>query len=65
MHSGEKGGKKLVDFFDNYKGEVASDVEGEERQFAIVGNMNDPEIANKVLHFFDFLPAKTVKRVKK
>jgi hypothetical protein len=54
LHSGDKGGKKLKDFFDKYKGEVTNDVEGEDRQYAIVGNMADPDIASKVVHFFDF-----------
>ncbi len=54
LHSGDKGGKKLNDFFDKYEGETTSDVEGVDRQYAVVGNMDDPDIANKVLHFFDF-----------
>jgi len=54
LHSGDKGGKKRNDFFDKYEGEVTNDVEGEDKKYAVVGNMADPDIAHKVLHFFDF-----------
>lgn len=55
LHSGVMGGRKLTDFYDRYKGEIRSDIEGVDKNYAVVGRMDDSDIAEKTVCFFDFL----------
>ncbi|MDA3822273.1 MAG: hypothetical protein PF450_06625 [Bacteroidales bacterium] len=55
LHSGVMGGRKLTDFYEKYEGEIISDIEGADKDYAVVGKMDDPDIAEKTVCFFDFL----------
>lgn len=59
LHSGNMRSKlKVEDFFNKFQGEVkAVSIDGEEKNYALVGKMSDPDIAVKVAGFFDFLKA--------
>ena len=57
LHSGDMGGKALVNFFENYEGETTNDVDGLDNQYAVVGRTDDIDIAEKVVRLFDFLTA--------
>lgn len=57
LHSGNMGDKKLDDFFEKYESEITNDVDGLDNQYAVVGRMDDIDIAEKVVRFFDFLAA--------
>jgi hypothetical protein len=55
LHSGVMGGRKLTDFYEKFEGEVISDIEGLDKNYAVVGRMDDVDIAEKTVCFFDFL----------
>jgi len=55
LHSGNMGGKEVVNFFEKYEGEITNDIDGLDNQYAVVGRMDDIDIAEKVVRFFDFL----------
>lgn len=59
MHSGNMRSKlKIDDFFNKYQGEVKQlSIDGEDKNYALIGKMSDPDIALKVVSFFDFLKA--------
>ena len=49
---------KKENFFDTYKGETKEiEIDNEMKTYAVVGRMDDPEIASAVVNFFDFLLA--------
>jgi hypothetical protein len=56
LHSGNMGRRKKETFFDSYQGETKQvEINDEIKDYAIVGKMDDPDIASAVVNFFDFL----------
>jgi len=56
LHSGIMGRKKTETFFDTFLGETKQvEINDETKNYAVVGRMNDPDIASSVVNFFDFL----------
>ena len=56
LHSGIMGRRKKENFFDTYQGETKQiEINGEMKNYAVIGRMDDPDIASAVVNFFDFL----------
>ncbi len=56
LHSGSIGRKTKVNFFDAYQGETKEiEINDETKNYAVVGRMDDPDIASNVVNFFDFM----------
>lgn len=52
LHSGNMGRRKKEDFFDSYEGETKEiEIDGETKVYAVVGRMDDPDIASAVMNF--------------
>ena len=59
LHSGVMGRRKKENFFDTYQGETKEiEINDETKTYAVVGKMDDPDIASAVVNFFNFLDAK-------
>ena len=55
LHSGNMGRRKKEDFFETYQGEKKQiEIDGETKNYAVIGRMDDPDIASNVVNFFDF-----------
>ncbi len=56
LHSGDMGRRKKETFFDTYKGETKQiEINNEIKNYAVIGRMDDPDIASAVANFFNFL----------
>ena len=56
LHSGIMGRRKKENFFDAYQGETKEiEINDEMKTYAVIGRMDDPDIASDVANFFDFL----------
>ncbi|MDF1576700.1 MAG: hypothetical protein P1P86_16055 [Bacteroidales bacterium] len=56
LHSGNMGRRKKENFFEAYQGETKQiEMHDEIKNYAVVGRMDDPDIARQVVNFFDFL----------
>jgi len=56
LHSGNMGRRKKETFFDSYQGEIKQvEINSEMKDYAIIGRMDDSDIATSVINFFDFL----------
>jgi len=56
LHSGNMGRKTKKNFFDAYQGETKQiEINDEIANYAVIGRMDDPDIASIVVNFFDFL----------
>jgi hypothetical protein len=58
LHSGMMSRRKKENFFDTYQGETKEiEIDNEMKTYAVIGRMDDPDIASAVVNFFDFLVA--------
>ena len=56
LHSGNMGRRKKENFFETYQGETKQiEINDESKNYAVVGRMDDPDIASNVVNFFDFI----------
>jgi len=56
LHSGNMGRRKKENFFEAYQGETKQiEINGELKNYAVTGSLDDPDIASNVVNFFDFL----------
>lgn len=56
LHSGNMGRRIKENFFETYQGETKQiEIDDEIRNYAVIGKMDDPDIASAVVNFFDFL----------
>lgn len=56
LHSGNMGRRKKETFFDVYQGETKQvEINDEIKNYAVIGRMDDPDIASLVVNFFNFL----------
>jgi len=56
LHSGNMGRRKKEKFFETYQGETTEvEINDENKKYAVIGRMDDPDIASDVVNFFDFL----------
>jgi hypothetical protein len=56
LHSGNMGRRKKENFFEAYQGETKQiEINDEIKNYAVIGRMDDPDIASAVVNFFDFL----------
>lgn len=59
LHSGNMGRRKKENFFEAYQGETSEvEMDGEVKTYAVIGRMDDPDIASSVANFFDFIVTK-------
>lgn len=59
LHSGNMGRKTKKNFFEAYEGNTKEiEISDETKTYAVVGRMDDPDLAVKVANFFDFIQAK-------
>ena len=55
LHSGNMGRRKKENFFDTYQGETMQvEINDEVKNYAVIGRMDDPDIATAFVNFFDF-----------
>ena len=55
LHSGNMGRRKKENFFEAYQGETKQiEINDEIKNYAVIGRMDDPDIASAVVNFFDF-----------
>jgi len=55
LHSGNIGRRKKENFFDTYQGEMKQiEINDEMKNYAVIGRMDDPDIASAVVNFFNF-----------
>ena len=56
LHSGNMGRRKKENFFETYEGETKEiEIGDETKKYAVIGKMDDPDIASNVINFFDFV----------
>jgi hypothetical protein len=52
LHSGNLGRRKKENFFDTYQGETKQiEIDNEIKNYAVIGKMDDPDIASAVVNF--------------
>jgi len=58
LHTGNMGRRNKENFIDSYQGETKElEIDDETKSYAVIGRMDDPDIASHVISFFDSMPS--------